>query len=379
MRHITRTLAGAAIAVAAVAAPAVAAHGHDRHRAHARDAAVYVQTDATSGNQILAYRRHPNGTLSYAATYATGGLGGIAQGATADPLASQGSLVTADHGSVLLAVNAGSNSVSVFTVDGTELRLRQTIDSGGLFPSSIAVTDNLVYVLNAGGDGSVAGFRLDDARLRPLGHSVRSLGLGNAPIPNFLTSPGQVGFTPDGTQLVITTKKSTNSIQVFGVHADGRLSATATATPSATPVPFAFSFGPSGQLVAAQAGASTVSTYVLGPGGVASLIGSAADGQAALCWITEARGFYFGSNAGSANISAFGLSPLGAPVLLGIAGTAGPGTTDSAAAGHGEFLYVESGGAGTVDEFAVGATGTLTKIGTITGLPVGIEGIATTG
>jgi 6-phosphogluconolactonase (cycloisomerase 2 family) len=379
MRHISRTLAGAAIAVAAIATPAVAAHGHHDGRDRSRGAAVFVQTDATAGNQIVAYRRHRDGTLAYVATSATGGNGGTAAGASADPLASQGSLVTADHGNVLLAVNAGSNSVSVFDVDGIHLHLRQTIGSGGVFPTSIAVHDDLVYVLNAGGDGAVAGFRLDHAHLHALFHSARDLGLGNLPIPNFLTSPGQVGFTPDGSQLVITTKLSTNSIDVFGVGSNGRLSATATTTSSATPVPFAFSFGPAGQLVAAQAGGSTVSTYLIGLGGAANLIGSAGDGQTALCWITEARGFYFGSNAGSANVSAFHLDGGGAPVLVGIAGTTGTGTTDSAAAAHGHFLYVENGGAGTVDEFGVSGSGTLTKLGTVTGLPTGIEGIATIG
>jgi 6-phosphogluconolactonase (cycloisomerase 2 family) len=122
---------------------------------------------------------------------------------------------------------------------------------------------------------------------------------------------------------------------------------------------------------------STVSTYTLDPTGTTTLLGSVPDGQGALCWITEARGYYYVSNAGSANVSAYTLNGAGRPVLVGIAGTTQTGTTDSAAAAHGRFLYVENGGAGSVSEFAVAGSGQLTNIGTVSGLPTGIEGIAT--
>jgi hypothetical protein len=182
MRHVLRSVAGAALLTAAIAAPAIAAHSDH----HWRGPAVFVQTDRAAGNQVLAYHRAWDGTLTNIASYATGGNGATAQGATADPLASQGSLVTADDGHVLLAVNAGSDTVSVFGVDGTQLTLRQTIASDGDFPASIAVHDNLVYVLNAGGQGSVAGFRLHHGRLHALSGSSRTLNLGNTTPPNFL-------------------------------------------------------------------------------------------------------------------------------------------------------------------------------------------------
>ena len=80
---------------------------------------------------------------------------------------------------------------------------------------SIAVRGHLVYVLNAGGDGSVRGYRLYEGRLDRIPLSTRTLGLGNDNPPFFLTSPGQVGFTPDGSRLIVTTKASTSSIDVF--------------------------------------------------------------------------------------------------------------------------------------------------------------------
>ena len=49
---------------------------------------------------------------------------------------------------------------------------------------------------------------------------------------------------------------------------------------------------------------------------------------------------------------------------------------DASAAAGGQFLYVQTGGNGIVDEFSVGSGGSLTKIGTVT-VPgaVGGEGI----
>ena len=107
-----------------------------------------------------------------------------------DPLASQGSLALADGDHVLLAVNAGSDTVSVFRVSGDGLALWQIIPSGGQFPTSIAVHRGLVYVLNAGGTGSVQGYVLVAGTLRPLPGSNRSLGLANTDPPNFLDAPG---------------------------------------------------------------------------------------------------------------------------------------------------------------------------------------------
>lgn len=41
-------------------------------------------------------------------------------------------------------------------------------------------------------------------------------------------------------------------------------------------------------------------------------------------------------------------------------------TVDAASTPYGEFLYVQAGGPGAVDEFAVGHGGSLTKIGSVT-------------
>src|SRR5207249_7252049 len=180
---------------------------------------------------------------SLAGTFPTGGLGGVAApGTESDHLASQGSLALTADGRTLIAVNAGSDTVTSFRVNGDRLQFRSIVDSGGQFPASVAVSGQLVYVLNSGGAGIVQGYWIRGSRLVPIPGSARSLGLANGDPPFFLTSPGQVGFTPDGSELLVTTKASTSSIDVFQVGSDGRLSASPVVNPSATPVPFAFTF-----------------------------------------------------------------------------------------------------------------------------------------
>src|ERR1700723_3452166 len=137
--------------------------------------AVFVQTDATSGNHVVAYHRAADGALSPAGSYRTGGLGGVLGGSVVDHTASQGSLTYDPWHNLLYAVNAGSNTVSVFAVNGDHLALRQVLGSGGTFPVSVAVHANLVYVVNALNGGSLQGYRVFGSFLDPLPGSNRAL------------------------------------------------------------------------------------------------------------------------------------------------------------------------------------------------------------
>lgn len=377
-RHL-RYLAAAAIAAGAgagllgLAGPA----GASDPPGHSAGHALFLETDQASGNRILAYSRTENGTVARVGSYATGGDGATAAGATADPLASQGGLALVDGDSQLVAVNAGSDTVSLFSVHGAALTLTQVVSSGGEFPASVAADGSTVAVLNTGGAGAVAEFRLEGTRLVPIADEVRSLGLDNTTPPNFLEGAGQVGFTPDGAHLVVTTKNSSSSYEVWNIGPAGHLSASPVVTASATPVPFAFSFDAAGNLVGAEAADSTVSTYQVDPDGSLTLIGSVGDGGAALCWITGINGTFYGSNAASATVSSFTIDSSGAPVLdRATAAATHPGTTDSAASPDGRFLYVESGGSGAFDVFAVHQNGSLTPVETVWNIPVGTEGIA---
>jgi 6-phosphogluconolactonase (cycloisomerase 2 family) len=337
--------------------------------------AVFVQTDAASGNRIVAYHRGADGALSPAGSYPTGGLGGVLGGSVVDHTASQGSLTYDPRHSLLYAVNAGSSTVSVFAVSGDHLALRQVLSSGGTFPVSVAVHGDLVYVVNALDGGSLQGFRVFGSFLVPLPGSSRALGLNPDASPQFTNTPGQVAFTPDGSKLIVTTKANGNDIDVFDVGFGGWLSAAPVVNSEPGTVPFAITFDPYGNLVIAEAGTNALATFAISGHGTLTQLDAVGTGEAATCWVAPAGPFLFASNAGSAAESGFTSAANGHLTLLGATATAA-GTVDASAAAGGQFLYVQTGGAGIVDEYAVGPSGTLTQIGSVT-VPdaVGGEGI----
>ena len=391
MRSIIRSgLAAAAVAAGLVglAGTATAAphfgghgpHGGSGHGTHGGwpggpDHAVFVQTDNTAGNQVVAYDRAPNGTLTPAGTYNTGGLGGILTGSVVDHLASQGSLTYDQGNGSLYAVNAGSNTVSVFSVVGGHLCLRQVVGSGGTFPVSVAVHGDLVYVLNAENGGSVQGFYAGFGRLFPIPGSGRLLGLDPTATPQFTNTPGQVAFSPDGSKLIVTTKANGSDIDVFGIGFGGSLSSHPVVNAEPGTVPFGVTFDAAGHLVVADAGTNALATYTLFPNGSVALLDSVATGQMATCWVAPAQGYFYASNAGSASASGYREGPGGQLTLLGNT-TTDAGTVDAAPSPGGQFLYVQTGGSGIVDEFAVHASGNLTELGSVT-VPgaIGGEGI----
>ncbi|HEY2078009.1 MAG TPA: hypothetical protein VGH53_16885 [Streptosporangiaceae bacterium] len=104
---------------------------------------MFVQTDNTAGNAVVAYHRSSSGTLTKAGSYQTGGLGGQLTGSVVDHLASQGSLALGRAGGLLVAVKAGSNTISVFGVRSDRLRLQKVTSSDGAFPVSISIHGDL--------------------------------------------------------------------------------------------------------------------------------------------------------------------------------------------------------------------------------------------
>ena len=363
------------LSVAAIAATAAlcGAAGSANALAAGTEHAVFAQSDNTAGNQVVAYDRAPSGALTQLSTYDTGGLGGELEGSVVDHLASQGSLAYDRQDGLLYAVNAGSNTISVFAVLGEHLALRQVISSGGVFPVSIAAHDGLVYVLNAEEGGSVQGFVVSAGRLLPLSGSNRALGLNPTETPQFTHTPGQVAFSPDGSQLIVTTKANGSDIDVFRVKALGRLSATPVVNSEPGAVPFAVSFDQAGNLLVSEAGTDALASFQLHEDGTLAQLDSVGTGQAATCWVVRAGSHLYASNAASASLSTF-RSSFGGQLLTLLATTeTDAGTVDAAVSGSGRFLYVQAGAAGLIDEYAIGAQGALSKLGSIA-LPGGAGG-----
>jgi 6-phosphogluconolactonase (cycloisomerase 2 family) len=342
--------------------------------------AVFVMTNGADKNEIIAYQRAEDGSLSKAHRFATGGRG---SGGTTDPLGSQGSLtLTADH-LFLLAVNAGSGEVSVFRVQGPMLALVDKVPCGGSEPVSVAEHGHLVYVANAGGNSSVVGFYLDaNGKLAEIPGAISFLSTSNS-------GPGSVAFSPAG-QFLLVTEKVTNNIDVFPVQQTGKLGPIVV-NPSAGLGAFAVSFAPSGTALVAETGpmgatnAGAISSYAVESSGKLSTISTSVPTLgAATCWqaITPNGMFVYTANSGTSNISGFSVAKNGA--LTPLSGTvlamlpSGSTDLDTAITADGKFLYTLDSGTGKVSILSIAADGKLDSLGEVGGLKVsaGFNGLA---
>jgi hypothetical protein len=352
------------------AAPAVAAASTPHQNGY-----VYVDDNSAGTNTVAAFVRGEDGRLTPVpgSPFIAGGAG------TGSGLASQGAIQVTSDGRYVLAVDAGSDQISVLRIkrDGA-LRLVRggVVSSGGAEPVSVAEHDGLVYVANARAGGSnYAGFILTrGGHLRPLPGSTVAL-------PND-AQPGDVLFDSTGTKLV-GTRVGSSLIDSFRVGRDGRLIAAAGSPFAAQgPGPFGSEFRPTdpSQLFVSNAhggaGNGTVSAFSVAGDGALTSIGASpfADLQTAPCWveITQDGRHLFTVNTGSGSISRYSIARSGTLTLLGstpVSSQAGVGAVDARLSSDGQTLYVNESRIGAVGEFSVDG-GQLTELGSVP-LPAG--------
>src|SRR5262249_38692305 len=146
-------------------------------------------------NTIAGFARHLDGSLTPlpGSPFTAGGSG------TGTGIGSQGSLQQSANGHYLLAVDAGSNQISVLRIghDGSLTQAPAPVTSGGTLPVSIAVHHHLVYVANASPVApNYTGFVFFRGQLFPLPGSTVTL-------PDD-SQPGDVLFNSTGTTLAGT-------------------------------------------------------------------------------------------------------------------------------------------------------------------------------
>ena len=365
LRRYLRWAVASAVAIAALAGAASA-------MATSPAASVYTQTNDPAGNRIQVLEPSQGGALTPTRSFPTGGQGSGAG------LGSQGAVVIAHRW--LLAVNAGSDELSLFRVRRRGLALSDVVPSGGDQPISVTSDGRRAYVLNAGGQAGVGGFDISgDGRLVPILGSTQPL---SAPA----AGPAQIERSPDGRTLVVT-EKNTNRIGTYPVAGDGTVGAP-TFTTSAGETPFGFAFDARGRLFASEAfggrpGESAVSSYaLLAGGGVAPISPVVRTHQTAACWVvlTKDGRFAYTTNTGSDSVTGYRIAKDGAIALLdedGVTSTTGDAPTDMVLDRTGRVLYVLNGAEGSISAFTVGPQGGLAAIGTASGLPAGaVTGLA---
>lgn len=343
---------------------------------------VFVMTNAADRNEIIALRENPNSGTGYESThYVTGGRG---SGGVTDPLGSQGSLVLSQNHNLLFAVNAGSGDISVFRVNNSHLQLVGATPSGGSEPVAVTQWGNQLYVVNAGGYGSVTAFQIaTDGNLKQIKDSTVNLN-------GDLGGGSSIAIRPDGKFLVVT-ERGFNNIDTFAIHADGTLGPIVV-NHSAAPGVFSAAFDPSGFLLVSETGpagasnASAISSYwVTDNGSLAAVTQSLATYGSANCWNAQTPDgkHVYVSNAGSSTLSGFNVSATGAltPIASTIVGSNPAGSTniDIAISSDGHFLFSLNSGSGTISVFGINKDGTLTLLldPSVVEASVGVNGIAT--
>ena len=381
VRGLTTVAAVAALSIGSAAGEGI--QGRDSHEWLRGGGIVYSMDNAPAGNSILVFARDRAGRLHPIrwATVRTGGAG-AGNNAAVDPLGSQNSLVYDAALDMLFAVNAGDNTVTAFRIDGAGVRLRRTdVDpSGGLIPVSVAVSERLLYVLNAGGSGAVTTFELNgQGRLEQ--RSVLELGLASPSAPPFdpTMTPGQVGVDALARRLIVTNK-SGQQLLVAALDDAGIPVAPIAATMTPGPVPFAFDVTRFGAILVAEASGS-VSALEPAMETALNITDSVPTGQMATCWIVVHRnGFAYVSNTASNTISLLRYTRSGELELLDdVAAETGGAPIDMTLAGKGRFLYALNGATGEIVGFAIDPqTGELARVETQGGLPAsaGVQGLA---
>jgi 6-phosphogluconolactonase (cycloisomerase 2 family) len=331
---------------------------------------LYVDDNTVGVNTVAGFDRHADGSLTAlpGSPFAVGGAG------LGHATASQGALQLSADGRYLLAVDAGSNQISVLRIkpDGS-LQQADLVSSGGGNPVSIAVSGKLVYVANADpASPNYSGFTLNaGGHLRALAGSTVQLPAGS--------QPGDVLFNGDGSKLVATRVMS-SLIDSFTVGADGLLSPAPGSPFAAQPGffgPFGSEFSPTkpSQLFVSNAhtGAGgpafpgSVSVFAdSGDGSLTAISGSPFqnDGTAS-CWIEISHdgNHLFAVNTASSTISSYTIATTGALTFTGSTpiSTGKTGPEDARLAPDGQTLWVVESGANAITGFNVNG-GALTTL-----------------
>ena len=378
---------------------------------------VYVMSNRAEGNTVVVMRRASDGTLRIIQEVSTGGRGSgpgelpapFPKVPAGNSTTTQDELVMTEDGRFLLAVNAGSDEVSVLAVTDDGVELVDKVSSGGMVPLSIALHKGLVYVMNEGELSQnifgfapvIAGFRLDHhGKLHAIPNSTRVTGEPDA-------SPGDIAFSPDGEWLIITDKFADTLIHVLHVDEDDTTHEVASYVAN-IPSPFGVAFTHRRVLAVVEANAAVVngrrigitngsstSTYRLTDDGKLEPISVAVrTEQTVACWVrfTPNGRYAYVTNTGSGSVSSYRVSPDGRLSLLeSVAADAGSPLsepTDVSITPDGRFLYIVSsmGGekefilpippsAGEVRGFRIGEDGSLTPVTTVSGFPISIAGL----
>lgn len=332
--------------------------------------AVFVNANSST-NKVWMYNRGSNGQLSFVRSFSTQGSG------SANGLGSESSIILTNDHKYLYVVNAASNEISALALKSNGLTFISKVPSGGTFPNSLTIFGSWLYVLNAKGTTNITGFTIQaDGSLVAIPNSSR-------PLSTALPKAGQVGFSPDGSTLVVT-ENDTSLIDTYTLNADGTSNGPMIQS-SAGHKPYGFSFDANGHLVVSEITLSSASSYSI-TGGILQVITSTLrDNGKVACWAicthdpSIPQQFAYLSNTGNDTVSGYLISTDGHLTLVGDGRTAklpqGSFLLDLVISSDSQYLYVLEGKLPGIAAFQIQSDGTLTALPAVTGTPTTSYGL----
>jgi hypothetical protein len=269
--------------------------------------AVYTQSNDPAGNKVIVFDRFKGGTLVKRDAVSTGGLGSsqsVGCGPGCPILDSQNAVVVSENEKLVFAVNAGSDTVSSFRETNSGLQLVDQESSGGDMPESLALHNDVLYVLNVatentnGTTGNIYGYRVSsNGQLTPNGSSQT---LPDAAPGDHSFDPRAIGFKPNGKVIVVTEifggfeTGPPGKIVTFVVGSHGQ-AGPGVSHPSSDIAPFGFAFDNSNHLVVsnihdpAPHAIGTVSSYEVSNSGDVTPINTVSSGGQLPCWVAISK------------------------------------------------------------------------------------------
>lgn len=260
--------------------------------------AAYFITNDPAGNFVVSADIMADGSLIWRDAVLAGGQGAHGNSTGPDALFSQGSIKTSVNGRILATVNAGSNTVAVFSINSLRpsglTMLGHPFSSQGQFPVSVAINRNgtSLCVLNGGEVSGVSCFIIDvELGLVTKPNTLRTLPLNQTtPATGPAGSASQIIFSEDGTQLIASIKGTPPTpgyLAVWEVNKDGSLSQdhTIIAPPTGGLLPFSMTVIPGNNALLVTDPGVGFDIFDISTGGNSSKSSTVPiPGQSATCW-----------------------------------------------------------------------------------------------
>ena len=171
---------------------------------------IYLESNSTSGNSIFAFQFDFTSSPTLMTTTPAGGIGVFDPTFALGPFDSDQNLIENASGTLLFAVNSGSNTIAVFNIqkDGSLTPVSGSpFPSGGSDPVSVGLKDDTLVVVNKDQDPAqnsslqlpnYTSFNVaPDGRLAPDPQSTVSVAYGSSPSQALIASHGNVVFGAD--------------------------------------------------------------------------------------------------------------------------------------------------------------------------------------